>query len=235
MVHLAPPDETLDVREQDPVETPAPPLRFRPFFVVRSYGARLHFPLGWLLPHRRQLAYLFVGVLLFFLWRSGVFGLAGVDVDPHILPTAERFAAATGSFRVLREAEQLEATRSWDGTVKLEYVYQPDQPGQPSIWIVCWIDDDEEEARETMRRTYANTALDWGLFGAPRVGLVWLDEARPWTEESRVYRVEAEGRTLGYSLALRVGNKTVYAKLEGLALEERQLRRIFQPTILRLR
>jgi hypothetical protein len=94
--------------------------------------------------------------------------------------------------------------------------------------VVCWLDDTVEDARQTFRETQLNTVFDWGIGGEEPVGLVQLDQHAPWGDESRVYRVELEGKVLGHGVSLRSGKRTLHARLEGLLRDDFSLWRVFQ-------
>jgi len=199
---------------------------YKAYHTPRTRNVRVRHPLGFLLPGKKHLAWAAAIALGWLAWDHIPRPLPVVETDREEVPTADDIAKLTGEFIYYPDSEKTEKWRGWGGSTKFRYDYASLAPQQPEIKALSWNDTSVEAARETFQKTQLHTVFDWGIGGKDPVGLVWLDEHTPWAEESRIYRVELEHTVLGYSVTLREGTRTVYAKLKDIDLKEWELREI---------
>ena len=226
MTRLRPIDDSLEVsddRARSGVgEDEARDGSLEAYHTPRSRSPRLR---RWdrLLPGREHLLWAALCLVMVGIWRHAPRAVHVEPADRALLPTAEPLAALSGAFAFDSTAEQLDKVRGWDGATTLRYRYVPADLREPRIKALCWAEGSPEAAREAFGKSSLNTVFDWRIGADEPVGLVELFADDAFGDESRVWRVELEGRVLGYGLTLRVGRRVAYAKIERVLLSPRIL------------
>jgi hypothetical protein len=229
-------DDSLDLTPAEPsAGVPAGPageFRTLPLSGRRTYRRSL-VDLG--LPTARTVGYLGLVVVLWLMARTYLpRDLDVVAADAERILTADMVLPLSGD-TVDPSAAVLAKRRPFGGGFELLYDYQPAGLRVPGMRVRARAFDDEADAAEAFLRSTVTTMLDWDLAKSEEVGLVELDEGDPWGDESRVYRVVLGPRVLGYSVAVREGAATLYAKLENVELRsEHELRWLVAQVMTRL-
>lgn len=209
---------------------------YRPLLPRRkTLAERLPFGLGLWLPGRGKVAIALVVLGAIWVAQSWDRQVTPREEEHGLVLRAGDVAAKLTDFPVRPEHETFEKWKRIDGPVRYRYEYAPPGDSAPHLAVTTRIERTEEAARDAFRWTQVNLVFDWQEFGEGSVGLVELDEACAWGDESRAYLVEVNGVPAGNSFAARSGRRCIYVTLRNRVIEDgEELREVLDPTLRRL-
>ncbi|MDA1265104.1 MAG: hypothetical protein O2816_08510 [Planctomycetota bacterium] len=203
-------------------------------YVKRGRSLRLSIPGGAWLPGREKLMLLALVGAVLWVWRSWEREVPLEARDDQRVLTAEQ-VAQYAAFEVQADAARLVRTSALLGTERLEYTYEKTGTDQPELRWVTEFRGSEGVAKDAYRWSTVETMTDWKLVGDDEMGLVELEEAQAWGDESKAFLVERNGYPIGNSFSARKGSTIVYLELRGVWIAEGwRLKEMLEPVLLGL-